>query len=329
MRKALALLLIALSICPPAIAVEKVHQTDICVYGGTASGIAAALAARQRGQSVIVIEPFGHLGGIAGGGIRIKQDCLYYDDIGGIAKELHDADMALGGSNHMNQWKIRLMLKKKCDDAGIKYFTEYRLDSSDDVVKNGATIENIHLNYAPVMDEGVPTPKPDKKKALAVKASVFIDASYEGDLMAFAKSDYATGREARSKYNESLGGQRGLKYFDVDPYVVPGDPKSGVLPMITTEPYEPGSASTYMIAYNFRLQWVSRDGTPIKTLGRDVDRKKYALAIRALAKYGENKRYVHWPHNNYARASMISSGRRMPPSSSMSFETRNLSIGNG
>ncbi len=71
-----------------------------------------------------------------------------------------------------------------------------------------------------------------------------------------------------------------MKYFDVDPYVVPGDPTSGVLPMITTEPYEPGEASEYMIAYNFRLQWTGKGGTPIKPLGREVDRRKYALAIR-------------------------------------------------
>jgi len=294
----------------------KTHQADVCVYGGTASGIAAGLAAVRRGRSVIMIEPFRHLGGIAGGGIRIKQDCMYYADIGGIARELHDADMALGGSAHMNQWKIRLMLKKKCEDAGIKLFTEHRLDSLADVIKNGTTIERIHLNYAPVMDEGVPASKPKKKKAFAVKAKVFIDASYEGDLMAFAKCDAITGREAKSKYNESLGDQRGLKYFDVDPYVVPGDPKSGVLPMITTEPYEPGAASKYMIAYNFRLQWTGKGGTPIKPLGRQIDRKKYALAIRALARHGENRRYVHWPDGNHARGSMISSG---PPSRQLEY----------
>ena len=72
------------------------------------------------------------------------------------------------------------------------------------------------------------------------------------------------GREAKSRYNEPLGGQGGLKYFDVDPYGVPGDPTSGVLPMITTESYEPGEASEYMIAYNFRLQWTSKGGNKRK-----------------------------------------------------------------
>jgi len=308
--KQLALLL-AIMTAATAVAAETVHRADVCVYGGTASGIAASLAAKRRGRSVIVIEPFRHLGGIAGGGIRIVRDCMYYDDIGGIARELHDADRALGGGAHGSQWKVRLMLRKKCEDAGIKFFTEHRLDGSDDVVKNGTTIEKIYLNYAPVMEEGVPAPKPKRRRAFAVRAKMFIDASYEGDLMGFAGADYTTGREARSKYNESLGGQRGLRYFDVDPYVVPGNPESGVLPMITTEPYEPGGASKYMIAYNFRLQWV-RNGTPIKPLGRAVDRKRYELVIRGLKKKG----CVHWPHANYSRARMVSSG---PPARQLNY----------
>ena len=174
MKRIALIHLLSSGCCLQGVAAENVYEADICVYGGTASGICAGLAARHRGQSVIMIEPFRHLGGIAGGGIRIKQDCMYYKDIGGIAKELHDADMALGGSSHMNQWKIRLMLRKKCEDAGIKFFTEHRLDSRDDVVKSGATIEKIFLNYAPVMEEGVPAAKPEKRKVFAVKAKVVI-----------------------------------------------------------------------------------------------------------------------------------------------------------
>ena len=60
-----------------------------------------------------------------------------------------------------------------------------------------------------------------------------------------------------------------------------------------------------MIAYNFRLQWMRDGGTPIKPLGREVDRKRYELVIRALAKRSGS--YVDWPHDNYARAALISS----------------------
>jgi hypothetical protein len=198
------------------------------------------------------------------------------------------------------------MIKKKVEDAGIRFFTEHRLDTKDDVVKDGSRIQMIQVNHAPIMDEGVPPAEPQRRKAISIKAKMFIDASYEGDLMAFSGVNYTTGREAQSQYDESLGGQRGLTYFDIDPYVVPGDPTSGVLPMITTEPYKPGEASKYMIAYNFRPRWVDQ-GTPVKPLGREVDRKRYALVIRALEQHGADGHHVKWPSGNYARKSMISS----------------------
>ena len=98
---------------------DTVYEADVCVYGGTASGVTAGLAAARRGQSVIIVEPFRHLGGMHGGGIRIQQDCLYLEDIGGIARELHDADYALPGGGSANQWQARLMVRKKVEDAGI------------------------------------------------------------------------------------------------------------------------------------------------------------------------------------------------------------------
>jgi hypothetical protein len=170
----------------------------------------------------------------------------------------------------------------------------------------------IYLNHAPIMAEGVPAPKPTKRKVFSIKAKVFIDASYEGDLMAFAGCDYTVGRESKSKYNESLAGQGHLRYFDVDPYVVPGDPSSGLLPMISPEPYEPGAASRYMLTYNFRLKGM-RDGgnrktnaTPLKPLGRDIDRKRYELVIRGLK--SSKPRPIGWFHWNYSRTTMVSSG---------------------
>lgn len=312
MKRIITLSLVLLICSLEAASATEVYEADICVYGGTASGVTAGLAAVRRGQSVIIVEPFRHLGGMHGGGIRIQQDCLYLKDIGGIAKELHDADYALPGGGSSNQWQARLMIKKKVEDAGIRFFTQYRLDSKEDVVTDGATIKMIHLNHAPIMEEGVPPPKPTKRKVFSIKAKVFIDASYEGDLMAFAGCDYTVGRESRSEYSESLAGQGHLRYFDVDPYVVSGDPSSGLLPMISTEPYEPGAASRYMLTYNFRLKGM-RDGhrgetkaTPLKPLGRDIDRKRYELVIRGLK--SSKPGVIGWFSRNYARTTMVSSG---------------------
>ena len=312
-KRIITLSLAMLICCLGAACATTVYEADVCVYGGTASGVTAGLAAARRGQSVIIVEPFRHLGGMHGGGIRIQQDCLYLKDIGGIARELHDADYALPGGGGANQWQARLMIRKKVEDAGIRFFTQYRLDSKEDVVKDGATIGMIHLNHAPIMEEGVPPAEPQRRKALSIKAKVFIDASYEGDLMAFSGCDYTIGREAKSEYNESLGGQRGLKYFDVDPYVAEGDPSSGLLPMISTEPYEPDAASRYSLAYNFRMQGMrdrksgQTEGTPLKPLARKIDRERYELVIRGLKK-DSGKDVIGWPAWNYLRKTMVSSG---------------------
>jgi hypothetical protein len=297
---------------PQTATANEVIEADVCVYGGTASGVSAGLAAARRGRSVVIVEPFRHLGGMHGGGIRIQQDCLYRDHIGGIARELHDADYALPGGGSSNQWAARLMIRKKVEDAGIRFITEHRLDSREDVVKDGAAIRMIHLNHAPVMDEGVPAPRPAKRGVLTVKARVFIDASYEGDLMAFAGCDYTVGRESMDQYKESLAGQGHLRHFDVDPYIIPGDPSSGLLPMISPEPYEPGAASRYILTYNFRLRGM-RDGqgdgapgTPMKPLGRDIDLKRYELVTRGLQ--SEQQNVIGWFHWNYNRTAMVSTG---------------------
>jgi len=313
MQKLPITLLLTLSCCLQSVAADAVYEADVCVYGGTAGGVTAGLAAARRGKSVIIVEPFRHLGGMHGGGIRIQQDCLYLKDIGGIARELHDADYALPGGGSANQWQARLMIKKKVEDAKIRFFTEHRLDGKEDVVKDGAAIRMIHLNHAPIMEEGVPPPKPTKRKAFSIKAKVFIDASYEGDLMAFSGCDYTFGRESKEEYGESLAGQGNLRHFDVDPYVVPGDPSSGVLPMIGTEAYKPGAASRYILTYNFRLKGMrdrksdKEKGTPLKPLGREIDRKRYELVLRGLKK-GSSGRVIGWPAWNYARTTMVSSG---------------------
>jgi hypothetical protein len=285
-------------------------ETDVCVYGGTPAGVAAALAAATRGQSVVIVEPFRHLGGMHGGGIRIQQDCLYLDDIGGIARKLHDADHALPGGGSANQWNARLMIRTKVEEAGIRYITEHRMDGKDDVVKDGTLVTMIHVHHAPITAEGVPPPTPTTSRAFSIKAKVFIDASYEGDLMAFAGCSYRVGREAMATYGESLAGQGRLRHFDVDPYVVLGNSASGVLPMISTEPYEPGAASRYTLTYNFRLNGLSgaptARGTPLAPLGRPPDRERYELVIRGLD--SRQKGVIGWPAWNYERTAMVSSG---------------------
>ncbi len=128
-------------------------------------------------------------------------------------------------------------------EAGVPVITGERLDLKNGVRKDGARITEI------VMESGA-----------RFAGAMFIDATYEGDLMAKAGVSYHVGREANSVYNETLNGvqtARATKHQfikDVDPWIIPGDPKSGVLPGIQTDPAGPdGSGDHRLQAYNFRL----------------------------------------------------------------------------
>jgi len=188
-------------------------------------------------------------------------------------------------------------------EHGIRVLYEHRLGTA---IKFGNRITSMQLDYAPPDNEGCPAPEAKVARAATVSAKVFIDASYEGDLMAQAGVSYVVGRESREQYGESLAGVRNLRKFDVDPFVKPGDPSSGLLPLISSDPIgRMGSASRHINAYNFRFQWMPpNEGTP---LGEPVsyDPSQYELVRRAVEK---NREFVGWPSDNYERTSLISGG---------------------
>lgn len=279
-------------------------SADICVYGGTASGMMAAIAAARAGRSVIVVEPSRWLGGMVGGGLRVAIDCKYPRDIGGLTKMLLEKDAAIGGeSPHERQASFRAVFEELASKHQLQVIREHRLQS---VEKVGAHIRSIVLDYAPPAPDGCPLGAPTRAGNARLAARVFIDASYEGDLMAAAGVSYATGRESRDQYGESLAGVRNLRVFDIDPYVAPGDPASGLLPMIDPDPVgEMGSASPHTMAYNFRLQFVpAGQGAPLGAPSH-YDPAQYELVRRALA---VNPAYIGWPNGNYNRQTVISTG---------------------
>jgi hypothetical protein len=125
-----------------------------------------------------------------------------------------------------------------------------------------------------------------------VQAKVFVDATYEGDLFAAAGVSYYVGREPSSTYDESVGGQwQTLSYRDVyqfcrlpiSPYVVPGDPKSGLLPEISSDPAgKPGEGDFRVQAYNFRMHLSNRPGKISFPKPSGYDSNRYALLGRFL-----------------------------------------------
>ncbi|NBV34622.1 MAG: FAD-dependent oxidoreductase, partial [Proteobacteria bacterium] len=156
---------------------------------------------------------------------------------------------------------MRNLYKTELAQRGIPVIYEHRLAS---VTKEGARIRSITLDYAPPDMVGCPIEKPLTANAKTVSARVFIDCSYEGDLMAKSGVSYTWGRESREEYGESLGGVRPiLMRYDIDPYVKPGDPKSGLLPLLQDIQIGPlGSADKLTMMYCFR--WVLTKNNPIR-----------------------------------------------------------------
>ena len=281
----------------------KRYIADVCVYTGTDSGVMAAVAIAKRGKSVIIVEPSPWLGGFVGGGIRVLRDCRYPDEVGGLTRKVMEKDFEIGGGSHDHQWALREAFAELVKKHEMKVLFEHRLGRTEKV---GNRITKLHLDYAPPDMDGCPAPEPAVVNSAEVTADVFIDAGYEGDLMAQAGVSYVVGREAMDQYGESLAGVRNINVFNVDPYVKPGDPSSGLLPMISPEPIgEIGSASRYMMAYNFRPLWKPPgEGTPLGE-PKHYDPAQYELVHRALK---TDPQSISWPHGNYDRRGLISGG---------------------
>ena len=218
---------------------------DICVYGGTASGVMAAVTAVKQGCTVVIIEPSRWLGGMTGGGLS-HVDWGREKAVGGTALSIL--------SKNYDDAKYREVFLSLVKKYRIRVIYEHRVSS---VVKEGASIFNMVLDHAPPDARGCPVATATKPNAMTIKAKVFIDCSYEGDLMARAGVSYTWGRESRDEYGESLAGVRpNLAVYDIDPYVTPGDPKSGLLPFIQDmKPQPEGSADRLTMGYGFRWKF--------------------------------------------------------------------------
>ncbi|MGB0293146.1 MAG: FAD-dependent oxidoreductase, partial [Luteolibacter sp.] len=270
------------------------HEADVCVYGGTASGVMAALAAKKEGASVVLVEPSRWLGGMTGGGIN-HLDWGKGSTVGGstykilmegleVKEQKHHGGHAIEGIGN-RQYRERF--KKLVEDAGITVIYEHRLgkvqvgdatidkptrqkpipmDATFEEKEEGSSIQSITLDHAPFDKTGCPIPEPNKRNAITVSAKVFIDCSYEGDVLAMSGASYTWGRESREKYGESLAGVRpNLWLHDIDPYIEPGNPESGVLPFVQDDKMGPlGSADDLTMGYCFRFELdMSGKGIPV------------------------------------------------------------------
>jgi hypothetical protein len=224
-----------------AAAAAPVVESDICVYGGTSGGVAAAVAAARLGKSVVLVSLNHHVGGMSASGLGVTDigpgnDTRY---LGGIAREFYQRVGAAYGSTNLVIWfephVAENVFNQMLGEAGVPVYWDESLA--------GATLTSNRLTQITMADGTI------------FRAQEFIDTTYEGDLMAAAGVTFTWGREGTNAYDESLAGVRppGGTY-NYDPYVVPGNPASGLLPLVNTNIVAGfGQGDRRLQAYNYRL----------------------------------------------------------------------------
>lgn len=277
MKKLLSLFLLFTIV---QLSIGQTKKYDIVIYGGTSAGVAAAIQSSRMGKSVVLIEPTNRIGGLTTGGLG-QTDIGNKQAIGGISREFYEnikkyydnpenwkwekkSDYMDGGQTRTEDGEASMwtfepsaalsVYKTMMDKEKIKMVYNERLNRTSGVKKVNGKIESI------TMESGK-----------TFKGKVFLDATYEGDLMASTGVSYAVGRESNEEYGETLNGvqansiNRALTGFvsrnafnhnfipGVDPYVVQGEPSSGLLPNVNEKPGLEGEGDKKIQAYCFRM----------------------------------------------------------------------------
>lgn len=251
----------------------QVIKVDVCVYGGTPGGVAAAVQTRRLGKTSALAVFRRNVGGLTAAGLT-AMDLGTATAIGGLAHEFiqnaaltkfdpNNGSPELGFRPSQAEEMFRALLKK----ADVPVYYEHRLKT---VEKDGARITAL------VFENGN-----------RIEAKMFVDATYEGDLFARASVKYFVGREDNSTYGETLNGFQLAKThqfrFRVDPYRTPRDPQSGLLPGITAGPLPAaGTGDKRVQAYNFRMWAVPADSGLPWPKPEGYHREDYALLERYL-----------------------------------------------
>ena len=255
---------------------------DLVVYGATSAGISAAIQGSRMGKKVMLIEPSGRVGGLTTGGLG-QTDIGNKQAIGGISREFYqnikrfylqpenwkwqsresyrDGGQTRTSTNEDAMWTfepsaaLKVFQSMLSKEKNITLSYHQRLNRQNGVVMMNKTIQSIQMESGEVYI-----------------GKMFIDCTYEGDLMAAAGVSYTIGREANSQYGESLNGvqagktaltlrnniSRNAYYHNfiegVDPYVIKGNPQSGLLPFIGSgKPNIDGTGDHKIQAYCFRM----------------------------------------------------------------------------
>lgn len=280
----LFLTLLLLWSCSSQKGTQDVKEYDICVYGGTASGVIAATTAKKMGKTVVLIEPGSYLGGMTTGGLGATDIGNKYAITGLARKFYRDLGEYYG---KFEQWRF-------APSAAFKLMDRYVEENNIEVLFNKRVIQSSVENKAIQSITLEDSKNPNDVEQLTIKAKQFIDCTYEGDLMAKSGVSYFTGREANETFGETLNGVQMSVWHQfpdgVDPYKVEGDPTSGYCWGINDNELAPtGSGDKLIQAYNFRLCWTrDKENMVPFTKPDSYDPEKYELLARAIKKSGSS-----------------------------------------
>ena len=267
-------------LAPMALADES-RKADVVVYGGTAGGVIAAIAVAREGKQVILVEPARHVGGMVSGGLG-ATDAGNRAAIGGYSREffrrVHDHYVARYGATSQQ-------VKDSSDGfhfephVALNLFREMLAEAKVPVVYEAGGLTAVVMDGPTIVS--IRTANGD-----TYTAPIFIDASYEGDLMARAGVKYHVGREGVEQYGESIAGVQVRSPAHQWPVAVPALGADGKpLPTVQAEPAgKPGAGDAKVQAYNYRLCMTDRADNRFPFPKPDgYDPARFELLARYLA----------------------------------------------
>ncbi len=249
-----ALLIVSFTIHIPS-TWATVHEADVCVFGGTSGGVIAAVQAARLGKTVVLAEPGKHLGGMTSGGLS-AVDIGDPRSVGGIAREYFTQLAATVGVQLA--WDKAFKAKGGGPATGGAYAIEPHKAEEvfNEMVKQAGVIVHFNARLATLKKEGARITELIMENGDVFRAKIFLDTTYEGDLMAKAGVSYTIKREGRKKYDEKYAGiiyedkyrprvdhlkpgphgrvpgGQGVwdRDFPLDPFVIKGNPRAGCSP---------------------------------------------------------------------------------------------------
>lgn len=234
---------------PVAKAAEpKEYNFDVVIYGASPAAVSAACQAKKMGKSVGVFVFRRHVGGMSSSGLS-DPDYGKKNTIGGMAKTVF---LDFWKKQIQSPAEVEQLFLTMLTDLDIPVFFEHRLDK---VEKEGTKITKITF-----------------ENGNSARGKIFMDTTYEGDLLARAGCEHAEGRESNADFGETLNGiQIGASHaphnfqWRVDPYKEPGNPASGLIDGVSGETYtkeDHGKADKRYQAYCFRMFAAAKDPIP-------------------------------------------------------------------